>query len=297
MSLLSSTRQVTTNVFKQEMASFPVGLLRLLIGTAAICTSFEVFVLLTKLTRPGMIHIPYAIRLPEIESAHLTFLIPVTFIVALLFTVGWHTRLAGATLVVGITYTLLYDQQLYSNHLYLLGLLVLLLTISDSGSRLSLDAVRSRARASTSTGVENDGHRGRLTTVQAWPLLLIKMQISVVYFFAAVTKLTPDYLAGGVIANVFNGDVLSTPSLAAWLPLLLPVLAYASIGVELFIATALWFPKIRWGALLAGVVLHGTIVFSMGWPNPLLMFQLTVFAVTIMAPYLLFFVDSRNANS
>lgn len=296
MSLVSSTRQVTTSVFTQEMPSFTVGLLRLLIGTAVIGTCFEVFLLLAKLTRPGMIHIPYAIGLPEIQSSHLTFLIPVTFIVALLFAVGWHTRLAGATLVAGITYILLYDQQLYSNHLYLLGLLVLLLTISDSGANVSFDAVRSRARASSSDDVVNNREQGRETTVPAWPLVLIKIQISVVYFFAAVTKLTPDYLAGGVLANVFNADILSTLSPAAWLPLLLPVLAYASIGVELFIALALWLPRARWGALLAGIVLHGSIVFSMGWPNPLFMFQLTVFAVTIMAPYLLFFVDTRNAN-
>ena len=55
-------------------------------------------------------------------------------LVAIAFVIGWRTRVAGAVLGCLIGYSLLLDQQLYSNHLYLLFLIVVLLTISAAAA-------------------------------------------------------------------------------------------------------------------------------------------------------------------
>jgi len=51
---------------------------------------------------------------------------------------GFRTRLSGALLTVMLAFTLLADQQLYSNHLYLMTVVAALLSIGDSGAALSL---------------------------------------------------------------------------------------------------------------------------------------------------------------
>ncbi|MCB0062275.1 MAG: HTTM domain-containing protein [Caldilineaceae bacterium] len=274
----SHAKNLTTQLLQAEVAARPVGLVRFIIGCVTIFAFVETFTFLAKLANPEVLHLPYVAAMPELTSAHLAFLIPATLICALLFAVGWHTRLTGTLIVTAIGFVLIYDQQLYSNHLYLLALLVFLLTLGDSGAQWSIDAMRG----------------GGKTTVQAWPILLIKVQISVVYFFAAVSKIMPDYLSGQVLVHVLHADFLATPLFAAWSPLMLPLLASLSIGVELFIAFALWFPRLRWVALLAGIGLHGMIILLMAWPHPFTVLQLTVFEATIMTPYLLFFQGTSS---
>ena len=98
---------------------------------------------------------------------------------------GLRTRLCGTILTLSMAYTLFFDQQLYSNHLYLATLVVLLLTIADSAARWSLDARR----------------LGRRDLILEWPTLLLKIQISIVYFYAALLKINPQYLSGTMIAD------------------------------------------------------------------------------------------------
>lgn len=271
---------VTPSLITREVAAYPVGIVRMIIGLASVCALLEAGLILTQLTAPETIHTPYFDGMPNPLSAPLSYLSPLIFAGTLLFTIGWHTRTAGAAIIVGIGYILLYDQQMYSNHLYLLGLLVFLLMVGDSGANLSLDAM----------------WQGGRRTVKAWPILLMKIQICVVYLFAGLSKVNPDYLSGNVLLDTLDPELMATPFFVAWTPMFLPILAYASIGVELFIPLGLWFPRVRWVALASGIGLHTMIVFLMGWSNPLLAFQLTVFALTILSPYLLFFINGKECT-
>jgi hypothetical protein len=172
-----------------------------------------------------------------------------------------------------MAYTLFFDQQLYSNHLYLATLVVLLLTIADSGARFSLDARRMGGR----------------DLIVEWPILLLKIQISIVYFYAGLLKINPQYLSGTMIAGFWPFSQLAALP-GAWPPaIVLPLIAWASILLEFFLAAALWVPRLRWLALVAGVGFHMAIIWTGGAHPGVPDIPFAIFAMVTVAPYALFF--------
>jgi antimicrobial peptide system SdpB family protein len=109
----------------------------------------------------------------------------------------------------------------------------------------------------------------RVTALTA--LAAIRVQVSIVYFHAAVGKLA--------VADWVNGTVLyywlTDPrvGLANWSKAIVPVLetpfvavvTWSVIGLELFLFMALVMPKPAWKYLLrAGIAFHVTIALTMG---------------------------------
>ena len=152
-------------------------------------------------------------------------------------------------LTVALAGTLLSDQQTYSNHLYLMLPVAALLTVAQSGAALSLDARREGGR----------------DWVPGWPVWLLCAQVSIVYGFAALAKLNPDFLSGSVVASYLRRDgLLALPD--AWRslePML--ILSLLAICSEAFLAFALWVPRWRPAAMVVGLGLH---VFIAGWLVP-----------------------------
>src|SRR5689334_23135522 len=209
----------------------------MLVGLAAIGFALESWVNLGRVLSPQVVDMPYVAWYPILPAAVLPLFIAVWLCAALAFALGLRTRLCGATLVVVMAYTLFFDQQLYSNHLYLVTLVVLLLTIADSGARFSLDARRSGGR----------------DLILEWPILLLKIEISIVYFYAALLKINPQYLSGVMLTTFWPFSQLAAqPGIWSSVPIL-PILAAASILTEFFLAVALWVPRLRWLALIVGV--------------------------------------------
>lgn len=188
------------------------------------------------------------------------------------FSVGFLTRFSGIVLAGTVGYRLVLDQNLYSNHAYLLVLAAFLLVLADAGSAFSLD---SRLGWKQVSDIPN------------WPLALIRVQVSLVYLFTGLAKLNPVFLGGHVLevhtrlaAIVGTGYGLVV---AAWLIMLW----------EVFQAGALWFPKLRGVAFVGGLLFHGSIVLLM---KPFPSAALIVFGMVSLACYLLF-VDVRPATT
>ena len=117
-----------TLVMRRQTDSRPVALARILVGLAAMGNALEHWAALNRLLAPAVVKMPYLAWLPYPSPAAAPVLIGAWLIAALLFIVGLQTRLSGAVLTAITAYVLLLDQQLYSNHLYLNVLVVLLLT-------------------------------------------------------------------------------------------------------------------------------------------------------------------------
>ncbi len=79
---------------------------------------------------------------------------------------GYRTRLCAALFFVGFTYVELLDRTTYLNHYYLMSLVALLLAVLPV-------------------------HRG---SVPLWTIWTLRAQVGVVYIFAGVAKLNPDWL-------------------------------------------------------------------------------------------------------
>lgn len=93
---------------------------------------------------------------------------------------GFFTRTCGALFFVGFTYTFLLEKARYLNHFYLVILLGLLLAVLPTNRVAAIDALRRKG-----PGV-----------VPAWSLGLLRAQLGLVYFYAAVAKMNADWLRG-----------------------------------------------------------------------------------------------------
>jgi predicted DCC family thiol-disulfide oxidoreductase YuxK len=244
----------------------PVALARIGVAIAALLELPNSADTLLSLAGPSVIHAPYLGFTPR-PSEQLAFvLIGLWLVSAIAFMVGWRTRLVGGLLTATLGLVLLLDQQLYSNHLYLMFLVVGLLTVADSGAAISLDARR---------------HGGR-DFIPGWPVWLLCLQVSLVYGFAALAKLNPDFLSGSVLASYVRQGFLGIPD--AWRsfePMF--VLSLLAVCTEAFLAFSLWMARWRPAAMVAGLGLH---VFITGWLNPI--GSLLVFSLVILPLYLLF---------
>jgi uncharacterized membrane protein YphA (DoxX/SURF4 family) len=251
----------------------PVAIVRMLVGLAAIGFALESWVNLGRVLSPQVVDMPYVAWYPILPAAVLPLFIAVWLCAALAFALGLRTRLCGATLVVLMAYTLFFDQQLYSNHLYLATLVVLLLTLADSGARFSLDARWAGGR----------------DLILEWPILLLKIQISIVYFYAALLKINSQYLSGVMLATFWPLNQLAAlPGGWSSLPIL-PFMAVVSILTEFFLAAALWVPRLRWLALLVGIGFHMLIVWTGGAQPGIPDIPFAIFALVTVSPYALFF--------
>jgi hypothetical protein len=251
----------------------PAAIVRMLVGLAAIGFALEAWVNIGRVLSSQVVDMPYVAWYPLLPTAMLPLFIGLWLCAALAFALGLYTRVCGAILTLSMAYTLFLDQQLYSNHLYLATLVVLLLTIADSGARFSLDARRSGGR----------------DLILEWPILLLKIQISIVYFYAALLKINPQYLSGVMLAGFWPFNQLAVQSGGWSAALLLPLLAVVSILTELFLAVALWVPRLRWLALVVGVGFHMMIIWTGGSQPGVPDLPFAIFALVMVAPYALFF--------
>ncbi|MEZ4522722.1 MAG: HTTM domain-containing protein [Thermomicrobiales bacterium] len=225
-------------------------LMRLLIGTAALIQAVDMAILFHVVFDEGKLRLPLYDWLPVLPGALMPVYFGIWLLSAIAFATGLQMRLAGVLLVFSMMYAIFVDQQTYSNHVYLLVIVMLLLMLPGS-----------------------------------LPLTLLRWQMSIVYFFAAVSKINIIYISGLIVAgNLQHGWLLQLPDpLFRW-EAMLPI-AVGSICLELFLAVAFWIPRYRPVAFRIGVAFHLAIVLFFPF-NAVL--QLIVFALTMDSLYLLF---------
>lgn len=242
----------------EEIDSRPLGLARMVVGGAAAIRAVVTWPILLKLSEPDTLRAPFAGWLPEPTLWLAIAIVLVWFITAVAFLLGWRVAWSGPLLLAAIVVTLSLDQQAYSNHLYLMAWLVMLMTLADAGASLSIEGVERR--------------------VVRWPVLLIMAQASLVYGFSGITKLNTDFLSGRVLAGVIQGGVLPFPD-SLRTPDVLSILAAAVVITELFLALFLWRPSFRPAAFVLGLGLHAGITAFMGATDELLVFSIEMLAL------------------
>jgi hypothetical protein len=245
----------------------------MVVGLATIGFALESWANIGRVLSPQVVDMPYVAWYPILPAVMLPVFVVVWLCASLAFALGLGTRVSGAILALSMAYTLFFDQQLYSNHLYLATLVVLLLTIAESGARFSLQARFSGGR----------------NLIPEWPILLLKIQISIVYFYAALLKINPQYLSGAMLSSFWPFSDLAALPGGLSTAQVLPLIAAASILIELFLSVALWVPRLRWLALLVGIGFHLMIIYTGGTTPGEPDIAFAIFALVTVGPYALFF--------
>ena len=162
---------------------------------------------------------------------------------ALAIMLGFRHRIAAVIFGVGLAYVELIDRTNYLNHYYWMVLTALVLATLPVDRMWSVDA-------------HFDRTAGRSPLLSMWVVWVLRFQVGMVYFFAGIAKLNPDWL--------FRAEPLST-----WLPargdmalvgplLTLPATAYvlSLLGVFFDLTVVAWL-LIRRTRLVAYLALVG----------------------------------------
>lgn len=260
----------------------PVGLARILVGSAAAIEAIASTPRLIDVLAPGAMAAPFPLAVPRLPLGAAPWFMLLWLMAAIAFAVGWHTRWTGGVLAALIGYHQVLDQQTYSNHAYLMLWVVLLLMLADCGAAHSLDARR----------------RGPRAVVPAWPVFLLRCQLTITYGFAVVAKLNSVYLSGAVLAVYMHRQYGPLTLPANWfdVSVLMP-LAVLTVVVEAGLALALWVPRWRRPALLTGLALHtGIPLMFAGGPGAVGVLWLTAFSLLMAGLYATFWASPQHVE-
>ena len=190
---------------------------------------------------------------------------------------GAFTRVALVAFVLVFSYVELIDVAMYLNHYYLVSLLGIVLAVTPCHRAWSVDAWRRPDDLA-------------LDHAPAWALYLVRFQVGIVYFFAALAKLQPDWLLHAQPLNIWLNARADVPlvgwALVHWEAALL--MSWAGFLFDLTIVFWLSWRKSRplaYGAVLffhlvTGqlftiglfpliMVIGATIFFEPDWPRRL----------------------------
>lgn len=166
-------------------------------------------------------------------------MVTLALISSLVIATGWKLRVFCWVYILSFGYLFLLDQTFYNNHYYLWLLMAFLLSFTQAGNYLAFPKARS-------------------AMIPRWNYTIFQLLLLVVYFYAGMAKLRPDWLAGQqmhihLAAQGFNS--MNLAKFMSWAALLFDLL----IGFVLII-------RPRWPVLLVAVAFHlyNYFTFSIG---------------------------------
>jgi hypothetical protein len=252
------------------------------IATGLLCLLWTVSLLPDAsafLSGSGIVPAPPSERAPGAWAVELPWplLLGTLAVASTALTVGWRSRAAAVFVLVCLVLVQRRNPYVVNSGDLLLRAMAFYLVLMPSGESWSVDAWRRRTA-------------GRLPQPRAaWPLLLLRVQIGLMYAFAFMAKALGEPWRGGLAVgqSLQLEDLQRVPvpfGVAAdeWVSRLL---TFGTLGTELVLALALLLPvswRYRRWALLLGVALHlgidGTLL--VGW-----------FSWAVVAAYLAFVPD------
>ncbi len=201
---------------------------------------------------------------PEAWMMHLHFWL--IALLGVLVGVGLFYRAAVVLLFLAYAYKFLLEKSVYMNHYYLIALLAFLLCWMPAERAFSLDR---RRRAE------------RPQTVPRWCVLLLRTQLFIVYFYGAIAKLNPDWLAGEPMYTYLVRGGPQIPAIASHFPpaLLAYAIAYGGILTDMCVPLLLVFRRTVPIGFAFAVVFHvlNEIFLQIGVFSYLMIGAITIF--------------------
>jgi hypothetical protein len=118
--------------------------------------------------------------IPYPNATVLYFIFSMMLVACIGIILGFFYRISALTFFVLFTYVELLDKTTYLNHYYFVSLIALLMIFVPANRYFSLDAYYGFVQAKK--------------TVPNWSIAILKFQMGVVYVFAGIAKLEPDWL-------------------------------------------------------------------------------------------------------
>ncbi len=174
-------------------------------------------------------------------------------IFSIMVMLGYRYRIAIFSFTLLWTGTYLMQKSAYNNHYYLLILISTIMMLLPANTCYSMDAKRNPAIKKNS--------------MSQWCILLIILQLFIVYTYASVAKMYPDWLdltvAKNLMASRKDYPIIGGVIQKEWF---LYFITYAGILFDLLIVPLLLWKRTRKWAFFASIFFHifNSIVFQIG---------------------------------
>ena len=166
-------------------------------------------------------------------------------------TIGLFYRLSAVLLFLGTSSAFLMEKSVYINHTYLYCLTAFLMIFLPANRAWSMDVKRNPEI--------------RQSSVPAWTVWILLFQMSVVYFFAGLAKLNPDWFAGKPLmywlAPKAHYYIIGPILKQEWFPY---IMSWGGAFFDLLIVPLMLWRKTRKYAFMVAVCFHLTNVSIFG---------------------------------
>jgi HTTM domain len=242
---------------------YTLGLVRIAFGILSVAWTVSFFVDLPDLfgnsgVLPDGPHQQFAWSVFQLWSSERALLIGwcALLLSALAVTVGWHTRLASIVLCVLILSFQHRDPSAFNSGDVVIRIETLFLALAPSGAALSLDQ-RRRTGAFWSAQIR-----------APWAIRLMQLQLSVIYLASVRWKVSgTTWQEGTAVSYALRlRDMLIVPVPQSFIdnPLLVNIATWGALATELSLGILVWNRLLRPWVLLAGVLMHTSIMLTMG---------------------------------
>ena len=190
---------------------------------------------------------------------------------ALMIMLGFMYRFSAALFFVTFTYVELIDKSNYLNHYYFISIISFLMILLPAARYLSVDSWLNPLK--------------RVTHIPRWFIIIIQLQLGLVYFFAGVAKLNPDWLIEAQPLLTWLPPHTNMPVIGFLLDKAWVAYVFSWFGAiyDLTIPFLLIFKKTRAAAYFLVIVFH--VMTS-------LLFQIGMFPYIMIICTLIFFSES-----
>jgi hypothetical protein len=177
-------------------------------------------------------------------------------ICAIAMTIGWHTRIASIAVWILVISYQHRDPSAFNAGDVLIRIEALCLALAPSGAAFSLDQRR---------------RTGKFWSAQVrapWPIRLFQLQLSIVYLASVHWKLAgitwPNGTAVSYALRLKDMVIVPVPQWFIHSAFLINIATWGAMAVELAVGILVWNRRVRPWILCAGVIMHTTILFTMG---------------------------------
>jgi Vitamin K-dependent gamma-carboxylase len=223
--------------------------------------------------RPGS----WGVLMISSSGTAVTLLYFALLVAALCLVVGFRSRLAATVVWVSLVSFGRRDPWVLNSGDLMLTVLAFYLMLMPSNAALSVDR-----------WLRRDLRFWEFPARRVWPLRLIQVQVSIMYFFAVWEKVRgTTWNDGTAVSYAFQiGDLerFPVPAFVTDSLVLVSLMTYGTLVIELALAVLVWNGKLRPWLLLAGVALHVGIDFSV---------RVGFFSVTALVAYVAFLPPAR----
>ena len=183
--------------------------------------------------------------------------------------IGWRYRWSMAIYGLFWTGCYLMQKSSYNNHYYFLVLMCVLMVLVPAHRYFSLDVKRNPALKSA--------------TCPRWAVGILILQVGIVYVYASVAKMNPDWIAGKSVDVWFDrkvaSDYMYIGEIYSW-EWLRNMIVYGGLFFDLLITFFLLWKPTRWPAMIISIFFHLFNSFT---------FQIGIFPYMMIGLSLLFF--------